>query len=82
MIEARLTTVDNPHDPFENFTAWLSWDVAAGYRSTELLGRIAFHSEELSDYDQNLANTQAIDEIVSINASGMHKKVTREVPDP
>ena len=82
MIEARLTTVDNPHSPFNDFPAWLQWDVAAGYRSTELLARISFNSEELSEWDQNLANTQAIDEIVEINASGMHRKVTREVPDP
>ena len=82
MIEARLTTVDNPHSPFEDFDSWFQWDLASGYRSVELLGRIAFDSYEMSDYDQNLANTQAIDEIVEINASGMHKKVTREVPDP
>ena len=82
MEVARLTTVDNPHDPFENFTAWLNWDVASGYRSTELLARISFTSEEMSEWDANLVNTQAIDEIVAINASGMHKKVTKTVPDP
>lgn len=82
MIEARLTTIDNPHSPFDDFKAWFAFDVASGYHTVSYLERITFTSEELSDYDQNLANTQAIDEIVKENINGMYMKVTREVPDP
>ncbi len=82
MIVAMLTTIDNPHDPFDNFKAWYGFDVAAGYHTVSYLERISFSSEELSDWDQNLANTQAVDEIVKENINGMYKKVTREVPDP
>lgn len=82
MLIARLTTTDNPHDPFDDFRAWYAFDEAAGYHTSGYLERISFNSEELSEWDQNLANTQAVDEIVAENINGMYKKVTREVPDP
>lgn len=77
MIKAMLTTVDNPHNPFDNFRAWFAWDVAAGYHSTALLAKIIITSDELSETEQNEANTLAIDEIVEQNVTGMHKKITR-----
>ena len=82
MLVARLTTVDNPWDPFEEFPQWYQFDVTNGYKSTDLLGRVIMDSHETSVAQQNDANTQAIDEIVAENVSGMHRKVTREVPDP
>lgn len=82
MIEARLTTVDNPHSPFDDFKAWYAFDTQSGYHTVSFLERITNSSEELSVTDQNLANTQAIDEIVKENVNGMYRKVTREVPDP
>lgn len=73
-----LTTTDNPWSPFTHWDEWLAFDEAAGYYSTALLGRIAVSSNELSEYDQDLEITRAINEIVSENVSGMHRKVTRE----
>jgi hypothetical protein len=72
-----LTTVDNPFDPFTEYDEWYAYDLRAGYHSTELLARIVRSSEELSDPDQAAAEEEAIDEIVNVNASGMHKKVSR-----
>lgn len=76
---ALLTTVDNPHSPFDDWDAWFSWDTRAGYDTCGLLARIANTSDELSEKDYNLAIEQAIDEIVRENISGVHKKVTRDV---
>jgi hypothetical protein len=81
MIEAMLTTVDNPHDPFDDFDTWYAWDEGAGYHSSSLLARIVVSSHEISESDQRLAIEQAIDEIVEENVSAMHRKVTREFPD-
>jgi len=72
-----LTTVDNPFDPFTEYEAWYQFDTRSGYNSCALLARIVKSSDELSDPDQSAAEEAAIDEIVKINASGMHKKVTR-----
>lgn len=73
--ESMLTTVDNPWNPFTNYDEWYEWDRDAGYGTPELLARIANASFDTSDANFNLAITQAIDEIVQQNVSGMHVKV-------
>ena len=75
MAQCMLTTTDNPYDPFTEFDAWYSWDIASGYRTLEYLGRIVRTSDELSEADQSLAVEQAIDEIVELNILGVYKKV-------
>lgn len=79
--ECMLTTVDNPHSPFDEFGAWYVWDETYGYRTLGLLARVANTSFELSEQDQKEAFDEAVDEIVKYNVSGMHMKVCREVPD-
>lgn len=81
MLISMLTTVDNPHSPFDDWDAWYLFDLHAGYHTPGLLARIAVVSHELSEKDFNLAIDQAIDEIVRENVSGVHKKLTREVSE-
>jgi len=81
MIMSMLTTVDNPHNPFDNFKAWYTWDVASGYHCSNVLANILISSYELSEYEQNLANETAIDEIVEYNVSGVYRKVSKDFPD-
>jgi len=81
MVESMLTTVDNPYDPFTEFRMWFDWDLRMKYDTPSLLGRVSFTSEELSEADQDAAREEAIDLIVSENVSGVHRKVTRVVPD-
>lgn len=77
--DIRLTTVDNPHDPFDEFDQWYVWDTTHGYNTLGLLARVTNTSFELSDADQEVAFEEAVDEIVKYNVSGMHRKVVREV---
>lgn len=72
-----LTTVDNPYDPFTQWNEWFAFDESSGYHSCSLLARVAVTSDELSDVDQLFAIQQAIDEIVSENVSGVHRKVSQ-----
>lgn len=81
MKQSMLTTVDNPYDPFENFQEWYAHDERLGHHSSALLARVCMSSDDLSESDMNLAIDQAIDEIVELNASGVHRKVTKEIPD-
>lgn len=76
VVEHMLTTVDNPFDPFTRYDEWFAFDQAAGYNTPALLGRIVISSDELSDADQSLAIESAIEEIVTENVSGVHRKVT------
>ena len=75
--DVMLTTIDNPWDPFTHYDEWYAFDMAAGYHTPALLARVTVSSNELSEYDQELDIIRAIDEIVTENVSGMHRKVTR-----
>jgi hypothetical protein len=79
VIEYHLTTVDNPFDPFEEFQEWRVFDTSHGYNTLELLDRVIVTSDDLSEADQIDAYNLAIDEIVDVNASGVHRKVSREI---
>lgn len=74
-----LTTIDNPYDPFEQFTSWFLFDEEKGYHTTSYLGRIARTSSELSDEENNAEVERAIDEIIKYDFQNIYRKV-REKP--
>ncbi len=76
--ECRLTTFDNPYDPFEQFSQWFLFDVEKGYNSCAYLGRIARTSSQLSDEENNVETERAIDEIIKYDFMNIYKKVKRE----
>jgi hypothetical protein len=75
--EYMLTTVDNPFDPFTQFDEWMAYDVMMGYNTAAFLARVARVSDDLSEPDQQLAISLAIEEICEENVSGMWRKVSR-----
>lgn len=74
--DVMLSTIDNPWDPYTHYAEWYAEDARLGYHSPALLARVTISSNELSEYDQELDIVRAIDQIVSENVSGMHRKVT------
>jgi hypothetical protein len=81
VVEAMLTTIDNPYHPFDEFEAWYAWDEMAGYHTPSYLARITVSSDSLSDKDILQAIEDAVDLAVRENILGIYKKVTREVPN-
>lgn len=73
-----LTTLDNPYNPFSQFDEWYAFDVAHGYNTLSYLARVANTSDELSEADQELEIEKAMTEIVQVNLSGKHVKVTED----
>ena len=72
-----LTTVDNPFDPFEQFTSWFMFDEEKGYHTCSYLGRIARTSDQLSEEENELENERAIDEILKYDFRNIYKKVVQ-----
>lgn len=70
-----LTTIDNPWNPFTHFDEWYAYDVSHGYHSCSVLDRFAKTSNELSDADNLLEISNAIDEILKIDPRHIFKKV-------
>lgn len=76
--DCRLTTFDNPFDPFEQFTSWFMFDEEKGYHTCSYLGRIARTSDQLSEEENELENERAIDEILKYDFQNIYKKVVQK----
>ena len=75
-VEYRLTTFDNPYDPFTQFDSWFLYDVEKGYNTCAFLDRVI--NEATSDQDpSDSAISEAIDKIVKNDIFNMYKKVSR-----
>lgn len=77
--DCRLTTFDNPFDPFEQFTDWFMFDVEKGYNTCSYLARIAKLTDDMSDQEINDEIERAIDEIIQYDFMNIYKKVTKAV---
>lgn len=59
--DCRLTTFDNPFDPFEQFTQWFLFDVEKGYNTCSILGRIEQITDDMSEKESDEEHERAID---------------------
>ena len=75
----RLTTFDNPFDPFDDFTSWFMYDVEKGYNTCGYLDRIAHVTDDMSQKEASKEIERAIDEIIELNPLNIYKKVERKV---
>lgn len=73
-----LTTVDNPFDPFEQFTSWFLFDTEKGYNSCSYLARIARTSDQFTEEENDKEVERAIDEIIKNDFMNIYKKVTKQ----
>lgn len=77
--DCRLTTFDNPYDPFEQFSEWLLFDNANDYFTLNKLARIENVDESMSESEVNTEHERAIDEIIQNDFLNIYKKVYRNV---
>ena len=75
--QVRLTTFDNPFDPFEEFTSWFLFDVEKGYNTCGKLARIVQSADDLTEKEDDAETERAIDEIIEYDFMNIYKKVRR-----
>ena len=75
--DCRLTTTDNPFDPFEQFTSWYMFDVEKGYNTCSYLARIVKLSDDMSQEEIDIETERAIDEIIKYDFMNIYTKVYR-----
>ena len=84
LTEVRLTTVDNPFDPFTEWDDWYFYDLQNGYNTCERIASITILSDQLSNQENVDSEEDAMDEIIktgAINKKGEiieYKKVFKE----
>lgn len=72
-----LSTIDNPYDPFDNFSSWYMYDVESGYNSCAYLARIAKTSDQFTDVENEEEIERAIDEIIQYDFRNIYVKVKK-----
>lgn len=73
--EVMLTTIDNPFNPFKQFTSWFLFDVEKGYNTCGHLDRIMNVSDDMSEEEFHIEMERAIDEIIDNDFLNVYKKV-------
>lgn len=81
MKQCKLTTNDNPYDPFEDFEGWFMFDMEKGYNSCAVLDRIVKIKDDFSEVEISREVERAIDEIIKYDFTDTFKKVSKEFPD-
>lgn len=75
--EFMLTTIDNPFDPFEQFTSWNLFDIEKGYNTCSRLARFVNFTDDMTQKEENEEVERAIDEIIKYDVLDVYKKVKR-----
>lgn len=73
-----LTTIDNPYDPFTQYTDWFMYDNNHGYSSNCYLARVANTSDQFSEEENNEEIERAIDEILNHDILGIYRKAVNK----
>lgn len=79
--DCRLTTFDNPFDPFEQFTSWLLFDNENNYFTLNKLDRISHYTDDMSDKEIDEEHERAINEIIDNDFLNIYKKVYRKTEE-
>lgn len=75
--ECRLTTTDNPFDPFEQFTSWYLFDMEKGYDCCGRVDRLVNITDEMTDYEIEREVERAIDRLVELDFTDTFKKFVK-----
>lgn len=69
-----LTTVDNPYNPFNDFTSWLMFDIEKGYQTCERLAKVVKLSDEMTQNEIDEEIDRAMDEIIKEDFLNLYVK--------
>ena len=76
MERYRLTTTDNPYNPFTQWDQWFFYDsMTCGYNTCERIAMKAKISDQLPDETNNIEIEAAMDELIEVGAISKQGKV-------
>lgn len=78
MKEVNITTIDNPFNPFDDFTSWYLFDIEKGYYTSSKLARLVKLTDDMTEKEENEEIERAIDRLIEIDPLNIYKKITRE----
>ena len=75
-----LTTLDNPFNPFDDFTSWFMFDCEKGHNTSSRLARIANINSEMSQKEVEDEMDRAMDLIVKYDFEDKYVKIQEKQP--
>ena len=77
--QAHITTIDNPFNPFDDFTSWFMFDIEKGYYSGQKVARLVNTTEDMTTEEELEEIERAIDRLIEIDPLDIYIKVVREL---
>ena len=74
---SRLTTIDNPYDPFDEFVEWLLYDNEKGYDTCGLVANLYQAKPNETQLEVERNTEDAIDQFLIADPSNLYVKVKR-----
>lgn len=78
MRKVNITTIDNPFDPFDDFTSWFMFDTEKGYYTSSKLARLTNLKEGMSEVEEDEEIERAIDRLIEIDPLDIYIKIERD----
>ena len=72
-----ITTIDNPFNPFDDFTSWFMFDVEKGYYTCNKLARLTETTDDMTDKEEIEEIERAINRLIEIDPLDIYIKVTQ-----
>ena len=77
-----LTTIDNPFDPFKDFSLWDSFDREKGHFTCDLIARLSQISDDMTQVEEDAEYDRVVDFIMYHDPHDKYKKFCRQtVPE-
>lgn len=72
----RITTFDNPFNPFDDFASWFDYDMEKGYCSCERVARLANVTDDMTDLEKEMETEKAIKRLVEIDPLNLYQIIS------
>ena len=76
--KVNITTIDNPFDPFDDFTSWFMFDTEKGYYTSSKVARLTNLRDDMTEKEESEEIERAIDRLIEIDPLDIYIKVTQE----
>ena len=76
--QANITTIDNPFNPFDDFTSWFMFDIEKGYYTSSKLARLVNITEDMTEKEEAEEIERAIDRLIEIDPLDLYIKIVEE----
>ena len=76
--QTNITTIDNPFNPFDDFTSWFMFDIEKGYYTSSKLARLTKLTDDMTDKEESEEIERAIDRLIEIDPLDIYIKIVRE----